>query len=104
MTIPITKQGDRVVAGIPEQLTVINREVLKQQVSDELQRGGRRFVFDFAQTGYIDSSGLGVLVTLSKAIRERGGELRLVGLNQDLTALFELTRFDTLFEIGEEPA
>jgi len=55
---------------------------------------------DFDQTGYIDSSGLGVLVSLSKKIREQGGELRLAGLNEDLRTLFELTKLDTLFKIA----
>jgi anti-sigma B factor antagonist len=58
-------------------------------------------VIDFAQTGYIDSSGLGVLVSLSKKIREQGGELRLSSLNEDLRTLFELTKLDTLFRIAD---
>ena len=53
----------------------------------------------FTHTGYIDSSGLGVLVSLSKKIREQGGDLRLAGLNEDLQSLFELTKLDTLFAI-----
>ena len=56
---------------------------------------------DFSQTGYIDSSGLGVLVSLSKKIREQGGELRLANLNDDLKTLFELTKLDTLFQIAD---
>ena len=56
---------------------------------DELERGEKKFLIDFAQTGYIDSSGLGVLVSLSKKIREQGGELRLANLNDDLKTLFE---------------
>jgi anti-sigma B factor antagonist len=55
---------------------------------------------DFAGTGYIDSSGLGVLVSLSKKIREQGGELRLANLNDDLRTLFELTKLDSLFHIA----
>ncbi len=56
-------------------------------------------MIDFAVTGYIDSSGLGALVSLSKKIREAGGDLRLSGLNDDLRTLFELTKLDTLFTI-----
>ena len=78
-----------------------NRQELKQQVLDELESGERTFVIDFASTGYIDSSGLGVLVSLSKKIREQGGELRLAGLNEDLRTLFELTKLDTLFRIAD---
>ena len=61
----------------------------------------RRFVIDFTNTGYIDSSGLGALVTMSKQVREHGGELRIAGLNDDLRALFELTKLDTLFTISD---
>ena len=59
---------------------------------DELERGERKFLVDFGQTGYIDSSGLGVLVSLSKRIREQNGDLRLSNLNDDLKTLFELTK------------
>jgi anti-sigma B factor antagonist len=66
-----------------------------------LEGGERKFVIDFTNTGYIDSSGLGVLVSLSKKIREQGGELRLASLNEDLRTLFELTKLDTLFKIAD---
>jgi anti-sigma B factor antagonist len=42
-----------------------------------------------------------VLVSLSKKIREKGGELRLSNLNEDLRTLFELTKLDTLFYIAD---
>jgi anti-sigma B factor antagonist len=64
-----------------------------------MEAGEQKFVVDFSETGYIDSSGLGVLVSLSKKIREAGGDLRLAGLNDDLRTLFELTKLDTLFTI-----
>lgn len=95
-------QSDSVtVVDVEGQLIVGNRQELKQKVLDELENGARRFVIDFEETGYIDSSGLGVLVSLSKKIREQGGELRLASLNEDLRTLFELTKLDTLFTIAE---
>src|SRR5438445_4628351 len=81
-----------VIVGVEGQLIVGNRQELKQKVLDALEEGSRKFVIDFSKTGYIDSSGLGVLVSLSKKIREQGGELRLAGLNADLQTLFELTK------------
>src|SRR5512145_2406893 len=90
-----------VVVGVEGQLIVGNRQELKQKVLDALEEGSRKFVIDFSKTGYIDSSGLGVLVSLSKKIREQGGELRLANLNDDLKTLFELTKLDTLFQIAD---
>jgi len=93
-----------VVVGVEGQLIVGNRQELKAKVLDALEGGARKFVIDFNRTGYIDSSGLGVLVSLSKKIREQGGELRLAGLNEDLQTLFELTKLDTLFAISKTSA
>lgn len=100
MSFAITRQGEVVVVDVEGQLIVGNRQELKQKVLDELEKGAKQFLIDFSQTGYIDSSGLGVLVSLSKKIREQGGELRLANLNDDLQTLFELTKLDTLFQIS----
>ncbi len=101
MPFSIKKQEDITLIDVEGQLIVGNRQELKQRVLDELEGGARKFLINFTQTGYIDSSGLGVLVSLSKKIREHGGELRLSDLNDDLKTLFELTKLDTLFLISE---
>jgi anti-sigma B factor antagonist len=101
MSFTITKQDDVSIVAIEGQLIVSNRQELKQKMLEELEGGARKLLVDFSQTGYIDSSGLGVLVSLSKKIREQGGALRLAGLNEDLRTLFELTKLDTLFQIAD---
>jgi anti-sigma B factor antagonist len=93
--------GGVMVVEVDGQLIVGNRQELKQKVLDALEAGNRKFLIDFTKTGYIDSSGLGVLVSLSKKIRDEGGDLRLAGLNDDLKTLFELTKLDTLFAITD---
>ena len=101
MGFQVEKLNDVLVVDVEGQLIVGNRQELKQKVLEELEAGERNFVVDFEKTGYIDSSGLGVLVSLSKKIREQGGELRLANLNEDLRTLFELTKLDTLFQIAD---
>ena len=102
MSFEVSKNDDVTLIEVEGQLIVGNRQELKQQVLEQLEEGDRKFVIDFAETGYIDSSGLGVLVSLSKKIREQGGELRLSSLNEDLRTLFELTKLDTLFRIADD--
>jgi len=101
MGFRVSRNGEVTLVEVEGQLIVGNRQELKQQVLDQLEAGDRKFVIDFSNTGYIDSSGLGVLVSLSKKIREQGGELRLSSLNEDLRTLFELTKLDTLFRIAD---
>jgi anti-sigma B factor antagonist len=91
------------IVRVEGQLVVGNRNELKEHLQGLLEKGERRFLIDFAQTGYIDSSGLGALVALARKVREEGGDLRLSGLNEDLRSLFELTKLDTLFAISETP-
>ena len=102
MGFQVSQNNGVTLVEVEGQLIVGNRQELKQQVLEQLEAGDRKFVIDFANTGYIDSSGLGVLVSLSKKIREQGGELRLSSLNEDLRTLFELTKLDTLFRIADD--
>lgn len=101
MNFEVTRQNDVTVVEVTGQLIVGNRQELKDDILELLESGARKFLIDFRDTAYIDSSGLGVLVSLSKKIRERGGELRLSNLNEDLRTLFELTKLDTLFHIAD---
>ena len=100
MSIRSTREGEKVVVAVEGQLIAGNRQQLRDAVLPEIDRGARHFVIDFADTGYIDSAGLGALVSLSKRIREADGTLRLTNLNEDLRTLFELTKLDTLFSFG----
>lgn len=100
----LTRRGQGNGASVIEvdgQVVIGNRQMLKHMVLDELERGSRRFVIDFARAGYIDTTGLGVLVSASKKIREHGGTLTLSALNDDLRTLFELTKMDVLFSIAD---
>jgi anti-sigma B factor antagonist len=101
MSITTTQSPDGVtMVTVEGQLIVANRQELKQVIADAVEAGARKLVLDFTATAYIDSSGLGALVSINKRVREAGGELRLAGLNEDLRSLFELTKLDTLFAIA----
>ena len=99
MSVRSTRQGDTTLIHVEGQLVAGNRQQLRDAVISEIDRGVRNFVIDFTDTGYVDSAGLGALVSLSKRVREADGSLRLTNLNDDLRTLFELTRLDTLFAL-----
>ncbi len=101
MAFSTTSVGNDVtVVRVEGQLIVGNRQELKAVVDRALEQGARKLLSDCTDTGYIDSSGLGALVTMARKAREQGGELRLAGLNEALRSLFALTKLDTLFVIG----
>ena len=99
MSFVLDRRDDVLMVDVEGQLVVTNRQDFKQAILDEVELGARTVVLDFTQSGYIDSSGLGALVSLSKRVRDAGGDVRLTGLNEDLRRLFELTRLDQLFPL-----
>lgn len=96
MDIRIEQRDDTTVVAVAGQLLLENRQELKDRVLAEVQQGRRRFLIDFRQTSYIDSSGLGALVSVAKRIREAGGDVWIANLNGDLRTVFSLTRLDLL--------
>jgi len=101
MNFSVAKQGNTVVVGIEGHLVVGNRNELKQLVLDQLNRGERHFRIDFRHTRYVDSSGLGVLVALSKKVSQEHGTFSLARLDEDMRTLFDLTKLDTLFTFDD---
>ena len=73
---------------------------MRTAIREAIDAGDKKILLNLAEVSYIDSAGLGVLVSLSKRIRESDATLRLANLNEDLRTLFELTKLDTLFSFG----
>jgi anti-anti-sigma factor len=103
MDFVIRHEGATRRVELSTQLSVRNRQALKQAIVEEIENGALTWVIDFARTESIDSSGLGLLVSLNKAIRQRGGELTLTNVRSELRKLFRLTRVDAHFRIDEDP-
>jgi anti-sigma B factor antagonist len=102
VNLDIGRENDVTVIAVAGELVVDTRGRLREAVTDRIAAGDRKFIVDFDGTSYIDSSGLGLLVSLATVVRDEGGELRLAGLGDDLRTLFELTRLDTLFHIADD--
>lgn len=84
---------------LPPSLVIANRQQFKHQALDALESGARTIRISLAGCGYIDSSGLGVLVSIAKAATAAGAVLVLEQPNEDLVHLFGFTHLDTLFRI-----
>jgi anti-sigma B factor antagonist len=72
---------------------------LKKSIQKARGEGVQHFVLDLKRVGFIDSTGLGVLISLMRQQREKDCELRLTGLQEEVRAIFEITRLFRVFEI-----
>ena len=59
-----------------------------------------KFVLDFSSVAHMSSSALGMLITLHKRLREKGGQLRLCGIQPAIMEVFVITRLNEIFQIS----
>jgi anti-sigma B factor antagonist len=85
---------------VPEKLVVGNRQELKDEVRIALGEGTRKFVLDFKNTLYIDSSGLGALYSIDREVVEAGGAAQLDNMSEEIMKIIQLTRVGRIFGLG----
>ncbi len=75
-------------------------ELFREQIRNLLD-GTPRLVLDLARLEYMDSSGLGALISCLRTAIQKGGDIRLARLVPSVRMLLELTRADRIFEVFE---
>jgi anti-sigma B factor antagonist len=72
--------------------------VLRNQIQKLLDSGDRKFLLNLTDVDYIDSSGLGELVTSFTTVRNQSGMLKLLNLTRRVHDLLQITKLLTVFE------
>jgi len=78
--------------------------MLRQVVSNLLEKGRKKIVLNFLRVGYIDSSGLGELARTHTTLHRQGGRLKIINLNPKVQELLEATRLHKVFDVYEDEA
>lgn len=77
--------------------------VLKDAVRNLLQRNEKKILLNLADVSYIDSSGIGELVSSFTTVGNQGGKLKLLNLTKKVHDLLSITKLLTVFEVfGDE--
>lgn len=90
---------NELVISIPPMFSVEEASRFREEVREHIQNGQVRFMLDFSGCSFIDSTGLGVIVSSYKKCVEQGGSIRLKAMNANVFKIFELTRLNNVFEI-----
>jgi len=100
MQLNITEQGNLVRINIEEErMDAHNSGELKEQMLQLFDEGKCNLIIDLGAVRFIDSSGLGALVSGFKNASAREGSLKLCSLQPQVRSMFELTRLHRVFEI-----
>lgn len=82
-----------------ERLDANNSEDFKLKLNSLFENGSKDLIVDLKEVRFIDSSGLGVLVSGFKNASTRQGSIKLSGLQTQVKSMFELTRLHRVFDI-----
>jgi anti-sigma B factor antagonist len=77
---------------------------LRDLVCDLLSKGHKKILFNLGDVNYIDSSGLGHLVSAFTSVRKKEGELKLLNLTNRVQEVLQITRLYTVFDIMDDEA
>ncbi len=91
------------VSGLLE-LVAANTATIRDAIRAALPETCVQLDIDLSQIGFLDSSGLGALLSLHKTLRARQGAVRLINPTQQVLQILELTRLHRVFEIVKTPS
>ena len=97
--------GDVTVVDVSGRIVLGSESAsLLSLVSELLSTGHTRILLNLAEVNYIDSSGLGHLVSAFTTVRKHGGELKLLKLTNKVHDLMQITKLYTVFDIRDDEA
>jgi len=91
-------EGIRLVTVPGETLDASNAKDFKAALMPSLVTGGK-VILDLSKLKFVDSSGLGAMLSALRQLNGVSGDLKLCGMNKPIRALFELVRMHRVFEI-----
>jgi anti-sigma B factor antagonist len=100
MVLKARRLDDVVILDLSGRITIGEGTlVLRDQIKKLLDGGDRKFLLNLADVDYIDSSGLGELVTAFTAVRNYQGQLKLLNLTRRVHDLLQITKLLTVFDV-----
>jgi anti-sigma B factor antagonist len=77
---------------------------VRDVINDLMGKGNKKILLNLVDVNYIDSSGIGVLVSGFSTVRSQGGALKLVNLSKRIGDLLKITKVYSLFDVKEDEA
>lgn len=76
--------------------------ILRDTVRELMGKGNKKILLNLGDVNYIDSSGIGELVSAFTTVRNQGGELKLLNLTKKVHDLLQITKLYTVFDVKDD--
>ena len=97
--------GDVSVLDVAGRITLgEGSSALRDTLRDLVSKGHKKILLNLGEVSYIDSSGIGELVSGFTTVANQGGQLKLLGLTKRVKDLLQITKLYTVFDVKEDEA
>jgi len=101
MKLEVSHMGDVTILKCDGSLDADNIPVFKKSTYDMLDKGTVKFVLDASKLDFVDSMGLGVLISLLRRVKQKDGDVKIASLTPEVKTIFEITRLYRLFDVSD---
>ena len=105
MSVKLTTRqvGDVSVVDVAGRITLgEGSSALRDTLRDMVTKNHKKILLNLGEVSYIDSSGIGELVSGFTSVTNSGGQLKLLGLTKRVKDLLQITKLYTVFDVHEE--
>lgn len=101
----VRQVGDVTVIDAEGRITLgEGSSTFREKVRELSGKGSNKLLLNLSEVSYIDSSGIGELVSAFTSVTNHGGQLKLVGLTKRVKDLLQITKLYTVFEVFDDEA
>ena len=107
MSVKLTNRqvGDVTVMDAEGRITLGDgASTFRDMVRDLVGKGNKKLLVNLGEVSYIDSSGIGELVSGFTTVQNAGGSMKLLNLNKRVKDLLQITKLYTVFEVHDDEA
>ena len=77
-------------------------DLFRDHVTDFIEQGNKNLIINLERLNYMNSSGIGAIITAHTSYQKNGGEVKLVGLSHNIQNLFAVTRLVEIFDVHDK--
>ncbi|MDH4129255.1 MAG: STAS domain-containing protein [Spirochaetota bacterium] len=90
-----------IVLDINGEIDLYNAPEIKKKIKEQMDEGKNNVIVNLDKVSYVDSSGIGVLISSLSQLKKVGGGLKIINVYASVKKVFELTKLTSFFEIFE---
>lgn len=96
-SVEVSRDSGWAVVRVTGEMDIYGAPRLREQLIDLVNEGEQRIIVDLDQVGFIDSTGLGVLIGALKRVRNNGGDMRVVATTDPVVRTMRITGLHRVF-------